>query len=176
MPSYFEQEIEWCGDTWHLIYDPADPMTVPPNLQSGILTKSTCTPVTIGADTFYLVVLDIEIPSTLNGNEAYPTKYLKGIRIFDKQPVSLATLQTNDLVYYIKKQTIQQPKGSAQQFLNVLLGKTLIETQQKAKKDKSWSKTIFEDKVNNEQEISEENRANSRKSSKQVSNSKPIIE
>jgi hypothetical protein len=101
---------------------------------------------------------------------------LKGIRIFDKQPVSLATLQTNDLVYYIKKQAIQQPKGSAQQFLNVLLGKTLIETQQKAKKDKSWSKTIFEDKVNDEQETNEENRANSRKSSKQVSNSKPIIE
>lgn len=179
MPSYFEETINWCGETWHLIYDPADPMTVPPNLQNGILTNSTCTPVNIGsnANTFYLVVLDIEIPSALRGNEASPTKYLKGIRIFDKQPVSLATLQTNDLVYYIKKQPIQELKGSAQQFLNTLLGKTIIENEQKANEDKSWSKTLFEDKVKdqNEQTVNEKGNTNSRRTSKSVSHSQTTI-
>lgn len=146
MASYFENEIQWGGDTWCLMYDPADPMSIPPNLQGCTIQGQTCTQVKIpGNDKgFFLVVIDIEIPSNFNGSEMAPSKHLKGIRLFDRQPVSLATLQVQDLVYYIKKPVLSQTGGTAQQFLNTILGKSLTENQRKSTADKSWSRTMFE--------------------------------
>ena len=146
MASYFENEIQWGGDTWCLLYDPADPMSIAPNLQGCVIQGQTCTPVKLpGNDqSFFLVVIDIEIPSSFNGTEMTPAKYLKGIRIFDRQPVSLATLQVQDLLYYVKKPILSQTGGTAQQFLNTILGKSLTENQKKTNADKSWSRTMFE--------------------------------
>ena len=170
MASYFESEIEWGGDTWCLLYDPADPMAIAPNLQGCVIQGQSCTPVKIpGNDkSFFLVVIDIEIPSNLNGSEMTPSKHLKGIRLFDRQPVSLATLQVQDLLYYVKKPILSQTGGTAQQFLNTILGKSLTESQRKSTADKSWSRTMFEGVTNGQGVAKQDNRP-----SRQIANTIP---
>ena len=154
--SFFEKEVEWGGDTWVLLYDPADPMAVTPNLQGGVLRGQTCSPVKLPnqPDDFWLVVLDIEIPSSIVGGEAVPSKHLKGIRLYDHQPVSLATLQTADMVYYVKKPVLSQCGGTAQQFLDTVLGTALNLTERKAEADRSWSRTLLSG-VHDEREVAE---------------------
>lgn len=144
--SFFEREVQWGGDDWVLLYDPADPMSVVPNLQGGILRGQTCSPVKLPNQTqdFWLVVLDIEIPSSIVGGEAVPSKHLKGIRIYDHQPMSLATLQTADMVYYIKKPVLSQTGGTAQQFLDTVLGTSLNLAERQAEADRSWSRTLLQ--------------------------------
>ena len=172
--EFFDDEIDsirYFGDTWCLLYDPADPMSIAPNLQGCVIQGQTCTPVKLpGNDqSFFLVVIDIEIPSSFNGTEMTPAKYLKGIRIFDRQPVSLATLQVQDLLYYVKKPILSQTGGTAQQFLNTILGKSLTENQKKTNADKSWSRTMFEG-VKSEQGTAKASNRASRPNTEQVPN------
>lgn len=143
--SFFEKEIQWGGETWILVYDPADPTSVVPSLQGGLLRNQSCTPVKLPnqSNDFWLVVLDIEIPSAIVGGEAVPAKHLKGIRLYDHQPVSLATLQTSDMVYYIRKPVVSQTCGTAQQFLDTVLGTSLGLAARQAEADRSWSRTLL---------------------------------
>ena len=177
MASYFESEIEWGGDTWCLLYDPADPMSIAPNLQGCVIQGQSCTPVKLPNNdkSFFLVVIDIEIPSNFNGSEMTPSKHLKGIKIFDRQPVSLATLQVQDLLYYVKKPILSSTGGTAQQFLNTILGKSLTENQRKSNADKSWSRMLFEGAKNEQGTAKTDNRP-SRPIANTIPNSDGVIE
>lgn len=173
--SFFEKEIEWGGDTWVLLYDPADPMAVTPNLQGGVLRGQTCSPVKLPnqkAD-FWLVVLDIEIPSSIVGTEAVPSKHLKGIRLYDHQPVSLATLQTADMVYYVKKPVLSTNGGTAQQFLDTVLGTSLNLAERQAEADRSWSRTMLAG-VNDGREVAESAGHPVKPVQRAVSNGEPV--
>lgn len=146
MQSYFEQEVQWNGEKWRLLYDPADPMAVVPNLATGVLRDSSCTEVTLPnvAKPLYLVILDIEIPAVMNGGEATPAKYIKGFRLYEQRPVSLNTVQTASLVYYIKHPVLTTGEQSAQSFLYTVLGSSLSQADRQAQAENSWSKTLVQ--------------------------------
>lgn len=157
--SLFEQIIEWEGSTWHLQYDPADDMSVVPDLSGGRIVNTSCTEVKLPNTSpdahYYMVTVDIEIPAVMRGNEVRPAKQLKGFRIYDympPEPTGVASLRLPEMAFYIKEPTSIPVGGSAQMFLDTILGKTLAAAEKRDDMDRSWSKTLFAE----EPEVQEE--------------------
>lgn len=61
--SIFLPVMEYNGDTWHLQYDPENPMSVRPDLVGGKITNMSCAPVKLPRQhpdkQFYMVVVSI---------------------------------------------------------------------------------------------------------------------
>ena len=150
--SIFAPTIEWDNATWHLQYDPADDASIMPDLSSGTILNTSCAevklPNTRPDSHFFMVIVDIEIPAIVRGNEARAAKYLKGFRIYDfmpPEPTGVASLRLPEMAFYIKEPVPIPVGGTAQNFLDKVLGKSLAEAEKRNDLDRSWSRTLFSD-------------------------------
>ena len=148
--SLFAQTIEWRGGTWHLQYDPADEISVMPDLSNGTIKNISCSEVTIPGmpegSHYYMVVVDIEIPAVMYGNEMRAAKQLTGFRIYNYRPADptgIESLRLPEMVFYIREPVEVPVDGTAQAFLSKVLGHTLAEAEQKHAIDRSWSKDLL---------------------------------
>lgn len=147
--SLFAQTIEWDNARWYLQYDPADSMSVLPDLSSGRIVDVSCTEVSIpgaGADKHYfMVIADIEIPAVMYGGKARASQLLKAFRIYDHrppEPTGVSSLQLPEMVFYLREPA---PAGStAQSFLDTALGQTLSEAAKQDELDRTWSSRLYE--------------------------------
>lgn len=145
--SFFADEIMWDGETWVRIFDPADPMGVVPDLRGGVLRKQTVTQVALPnrKEEFYLLLSEIELPSIISNGSAIPAKHLMGFRLYERRPeqADINVIRNSDLVYYIRRPSTASQGGTAQQFLDTVLGSTIAEAERRAAADRAWSKTLF---------------------------------
>ena len=145
--SFFADEIMWDGDTWVRVFDPADPMGVVPDLRGGVLRKQTVSEVSLPnrKEPFYLLLSEIELPSVISNGSAVPAKYLMGFRLYERKPeqADINVIRNSDLVYYIRRPSTASQGGTAQQFLDTVLGSTIAEAERRAAADRAWSKTLF---------------------------------
>lgn len=145
--SFFAEEIQWEGETWVRIFDPADPIGVVPDLRGGMLKKQTVAQVTLPNrdDTFFLLLMEIELPSSLTDGVSSPAKQIKGFRLYERRPEAsdINFVRNSDLVYYLRKPAPVEQSGTAQEFLNAVLGSTIVAAERKAAAERAWSKTLF---------------------------------
>lgn len=153
--SFFADEIMWDGETWVRIFDPADPMGVVPDLRGGVLRKQTVTQVALPnrKEEFYLLLSEIELPSIISNGSAIPAKHLMGFRLYERRPeqADINVIRNSDLVYYIRRPTSLDTGGTAQEFLDTVLGSTIAEAERRAAADRAWSKTLFSEGMSGEQ-------------------------
>lgn len=149
--SLFAQVIEWNGSRWYLQYDPADTMSVMPDLTGARILNVGCSEVKLPGQSedkhFYLAVVDVEIPATMYGNEIRPARLLKGFRLYDyrpPEPSDVHSLRLQEMAYYLKEPVAVSNRQSAQDFLNCALGGILADAERQQATDREWSRTLLE--------------------------------
>lgn len=144
--SMFPVSFQFDNETWHLQYDPANPMTVKPDLTHSRIMKAACDPVTLPntEKTLYLVVLDIIIPAT---QPVSLERRLLAIRIYDARPVSLEAVNPNEMLYYVAQPKFDNEGNRSQALFNTLLGQVMTESQPEQKIDRGWGKSLLGDVI-----------------------------
>lgn len=149
--SLFAQVIEWNGSRWYLQYDPADTMSVMPDLTGARILNVGCSEVKLpgqsGDKHYYLTVVDVEIPATVYGNEVRPARLLKGFRLYDympPEPTDVPSMRLQEMAYYLKEPAAFSNRQSAQDFLNCALGGIIADAERQQATDREWSRTLLE--------------------------------
>lgn len=149
--SLFAQVIEWNGSRWYLQYDPADTMSVMPDLTGARILNVGCSEVKLPGQSedkpFYLAVVDVEFPATMYGNEVRPERLLKGFRLYDympPDPTNIHSLRLQEMAYYLKEPAVVSNQQSAQDFLNCALGGIIADAERQQATDREWSRTLLE--------------------------------
>lgn len=149
--SLFAQVIEWNGSRWYLQYDPADTMSVMPDLTGARILNVGCFEVKLPGQSedkhFYLAVVDVEFPATMYGNEVRPERLLKGFRLYDympPDPTNIHSLRLQEMAYYLKEPAVVSNQQSAQDFLNCALGGIIADAERQQATDREWSCTLLE--------------------------------
>lgn len=153
--SFFADMVQWDGDTWTRLYDPADPMGVVPDMHGGVLRKQSVSQVSLPnrKEEFYLLMMEIELPSVVTNGVASPAKQIIGFRLYERKPemADISVIRNSDLVYYLRRPTSLDTGGTAQEFLDTVLGSTIAEAERRAAADRAWSKTLFSEGMSGEQ-------------------------
>lgn len=148
--SMFSPVIEWDGSKWYLQYDPADSLSVMPDLSGGKIIGASCTEVKIPDSPpekhYYMAIIDVEIPALMRGSDVRPERYLKGFRVYDYMPPNPQkpdSLHLPEMVFYLKEPAAVSNGHTAQDFLKVVLGDKLASAEKQAEVDRTWSQTLF---------------------------------
>ena len=142
--SLFPSSVEFEGDIWHLLYDPANDTTVQPNLSGARVIKTACDPVRVAGapegKTLYMVVVDLLIPASAEVGRVTTEKRLKAFRVYDYMPPNLDAVQPREMVYYIAEPRLASKGNASQAFLDTVLGVALAENRKKNAVDTGWGK------------------------------------
>lgn len=147
--SIFLPVMEYNGDTWHLQYDPENPMSVRPDLVGGKITNMSCAPVKLPRQhpdkQFYMVVVSILMPASMEpSGRAIPEKRLLGFRVYDylpAKPSTLDALNLNEMVFYIAE---PRPGSDAQTLLETVLGLKVQEQPAAEAVNTDWTKMLMQ--------------------------------
>ena len=145
--SLFPSSVEFEGDIWHLLYDPANDTTVQPNLSGARVIKTACDPVRVAGapegKTLYMVVVDLLIPASAEVGRVTTEKRLKAFRVYDYMPPNLDAVQPREMVYYIAEPRLASKGNASQAFLDTGLGVALAENRKKNAVDTGWGRELL---------------------------------
>lgn len=151
-PSLFPTQFEFDGENWFLQYDPADPLTVKPDLSHSKIISASCDAVVIpnGGKQLWQVMVLIVIPAqTLSTGTIAEERRILGVRLFDtdEKPANIGAVNPNDLMYYVAKPRFATDVNKAQMLFNVLIGQAYHNQQKKQAVDRDWGRRLLGDMV-----------------------------
>lgn len=127
----FPSELVFENMKWRLIYDPANPVMVKPDLSHSKVVRYTCDAVKLsGQDNpFYLATLNIVIPAQpQNGDVVTMDRMLLGVRIYPQPIAGLAQIKPAELLYYVAEPVFGTEGSRAQTLFNLLIGQAYEES------------------------------------------------
>ena len=143
----FPSELVFENVKWRLIYDPANPVMVKPDLSHSKVVRYTCDAVKLsGQDNpFYLATLNIVIPAQpQNGDVVTMDRMLLGVRIYPQPIAGLAQIKPAELLYYVAEPVFGTEGSRAQTLFNLLIGQAYEESKKQDETvDRTWGHDLL---------------------------------
>lgn len=128
MAYKFPEAIQAEGHTWRLTYDPSNPSTVMPDLRTPKVQNVSGQWVEVagqnGPERLYMVVVDLLYPAVTQPNYMKPAQFVRGFRLYPSE-MNPERVPPQEMAMYVRE--VQQAGSSAQEFLNAILGVSLME-------------------------------------------------
>lgn len=150
--SLFPTQFEFDNDTWFLHYDPANPVTVKPDLKHAQMVSANCDEVVTpnGSKKLWQVsVLFVIPPQALASGTITAERRILGVRFFDydEKPARIEAVNPNDLLYYVAKPRFDADTNKAQALFNILIGQAYANQQRQQAEDRDWAQRLVGDMV-----------------------------
>ena len=137
MSFQFPQTITMEGHSWRLIYDPSNPLTVLPDLNSPRVLSVIGGWGQLGGKRVYLTETTLLYPSVVADNFVRPAQMVKGLKIH-AQEVDANAVPPYEQAMYMRE--VQERSASPQNFLDAIISASVAAPKRPA--DTSWTEML----------------------------------
>ena len=134
MSFQFPRQIVMEGYTWRLVYDPSDPTTVLPDVNTPRVLSVVGSWGSLGGKQVYLTETTLLYPSIIADNYMRPAQMVKGLKVHDRE-VDANAVPPYEQAMYMRE--VQERSATPQAFLDAIIKASVATPVRPA--DTSWT-------------------------------------